>query len=448
MPLQVPDGLVKAWLVLRDPFLHKRALALSDDLGGAPASHGLAEILGARGGPGLVVDAASARADLPRFLAWVGQPSRTQAVLFLAGADDISLASAVIEAGAEFYLRLPVSDAELKAVLGQLCRLSARRLGSDGPGDTVLLESPQMQAVYSRIRTIAPLDALNVLIAGETGTGKQEAARLLHHHSSRWEGPFAEVDCAALPPTLVESELFGHEAGAFTDARSRQSGLFEVAQRGTLFLDEVGELPLEVQAKLLRALELRRFRRVGGREELQLDLRLVSASNRDLGEEVRAGRFRADLYYRLNGVGLRLPPLRERLEDLEALTAFFYARSGTLFGRQLLPLKAEILAVLREHSWPGNIRELKSLVQRLTALTPHGHPVSAELTRQELQPHRAVAPEHGGNASHVPSLREAEEALVRRALVACGGNKTAAARLIGVSKPTYFRMLKQYGIKA
>jgi DNA-binding NtrC family response regulator len=446
MAQQVQDRPARAWLVLRDPFLCKRIQALSEAMGMVETRRSLGELLGPRHGPGVVLDAASARTDLPRFLDWLQRPDRVRPLLFFAGPDDLALAARVIQAGAELYLRLPSSELELRAALARLgLQADQQQPAAGAAGETLLLESPQMQAVYGRIQTIAPLEAINVLISGETGTGKQEAARLLHHYSKRWQGPFAEVDCASIPSSLVESELFGHEAGAFTDARAARAGLLESAQLGTLFLDEVGELPLEVQAKLLRAIELRRFRRVGGREELPLDLRLVSASNRDLGEEVRQGRFRADLYYRLNGLSLRLPPLRERPDDLEALAAFFYARAGSLFGRQLMPLKAEVVAVLREHSWPGNIRELKSLMQRLTALAPAGQPLSVTLTRQELLSTGPALPAAG--PARVPSLREAEEALVRQALAACGGNKTAAARLIGVSKPTYFRMLKHYSIK-
>ena len=449
---QMNNNSGKAWVLLRDRGLCDRVLNLAPGDGfvaaGLPAS--IADAWGPRGCFGLVVDAGSVRDEQPRFLQWLSEPARASPVLLLAGLQDISLAATAIEAGADFYLRLPVADAELSATLGKLRQLAEqRRRRAQALGETLYLESPQMRALYARIHNIAPLESLNVLLGGETGTGKQEAARLVHHYSKRRDGPFAEVDCAALPASLVESELFGHEAGAYTDARSRQSGLLESAQKGTLFLDEVGELPLEAQSKLLRALELRRFRRVGGREEVQLDVRLVCASNRDLGEEVRQGRFRADLYYRLNGVGLQLAPLRERLDDLETLAGYFYAQACRLFERQAWPLSAGLIQGLRAHPWPGNIRELKSMMHRLVALAPPGAAPKAELLAAELQaPGPSTAPpELLAAPDRVPSLREAEEKLARQALRVSGGNKTAAARMIGVSKPTFFRMLKQYGIK-
>lgn len=439
----------KACLVLQDPPLKQRVLELAaqDRSRSLCVLDSLQELVSFGPCSSLLIDTASVSQDPGAFLRWLAFPSGRGPVVLVGEPGDGPLAAACIDAGVDAFARLPLGELEWVLILAKLgLRLGA--VSSPEGADTVVLESPQMQAIYGRVQSLAPLEALNVLIAGETGTGKQELARLFHHYSKRYQGPFAEVDCASLPGNLVESELFGHEAGAYTDARQRQTGLLEAAQKGTLFLDEVGELPLEAQAKLLRALELRRFRRVGGRDEISLDVRLVSASNRDLAEEVRQGRFRADLYYRLNGVLLSLPPLRERPDDILTLAAVFYAKACSLFGRPAFPLDPAVIQALQRHAWPGNIRELKSVMQRLVALAPPGIPLSPSLVGDELQIELSRDPGSvPGRAPRVPNLREMEEVLARQALAATGGNKTAAARLMGVSKPTYFRMLKVFGIK-
>lgn len=395
-----------------------------------------------------VAQTACLRQGAGDFLAWLADPARHCPGLLLAGLEDAEMASGFIAAGCELYLRSPLTDPELRVMLERLAQTAGRpESAAVLPGEALALTSPAMRAVYGRIQSVAPLEALNILLMGETGTGKQEVARLVHRYSKRYQGPFVEIDCAALPLSLVESELFGHEAGAFTDARARQLGLFDAAQGGTLFLDEVGELPLETQAKLLRAIELRRFRRVGGREELPLDVRIVSATNRDLAEAVRQGRFRSDLYYRLNGIDLWLPPLRERFEDLEDLARGFWSHACALLKRREHPLSRDNLDALRGHLWPGNIRELKSAMLRIAALAPPNRGldsrfIEAELGRLTLNGVKADA------APEVPSLRQMEEQVARQALEASGGNKTAAAKIIGVSKPTFFRMLKRFGIRS
>jgi two-component system response regulator GlrR len=220
--------------------------------------------------------------------------------------------------------------------------------------------SPAMRHVFATVAKLAPADS-TVLLEGETGTGKSLVADLIHRQSPRGDGPFVVVDCASIPPTLIESELFGHERGAFTGAQAARAGAFESANGGTIFLDEIGELPLDLQAKLLRALEDRVVKRLGGSRTIQLDVRVVAATNRDLREEVNRGRFRADLYYRLNVVRLRLPPLRERREDIALLVHHFY-RSFTADDDGVAP--AALVAELEQHAWPGNVRELRSAIER------------------------------------------------------------------------------------
>src|SRR5512138_3440267 len=232
--------------------------------------------------------------------------------------------------------------------------------------------SEAMRRVLEQVRKVASTDA-TALVLGESGTGKELVARAIHDESARREKPFISVSCAAIPEGLLESELFGHEKGAFTGAVKRKLGRFELAHEGTLFLDEVGELPPSVQVKLLRVLQERRFERVGGEETVEVDVRLVSATNRDLAEMVKEGRFREDLYYRLDVVAMRLPPLRERPGDVEELARFFVGKLGPRFGRRVSGFTPEALALLKRHRWPGNVRELENVVEQALVFAEGEH---------------------------------------------------------------------------
>ena len=370
------------------------------------------------------------------------------AVVMVTGQASHQTAVAAMKAGAEDYLEKPFSQDELGAILDRVAeKLDLRRQVEDLKrsrlddlrSDTLAAEDPAMQQVYQSVAGVAAKEQVTVLIQGETGTGKEHVAKLLHLSSPRSGGPFIELHCGALPETLLESELFGFEAGAFTDARKAKPGLFEAAQRGTLFLDEIGEVPLSMQAKLLKVLEQKVLRRLGGVENIKLDVRIVSATNRDLAEEVRQGRFRADLYYRLNVFNLVLPPLRSRQHDIPKLAAFFFERACREFERRLEPLDAPLLEMLQAQPWPGNVRELKNIVERLV-LNAAGRAVSAaELVRALPTPGPAPElPARAGSSLDRDSLI--------RALQESGGDKSRTAALLGVSRPTLYRYLKLFDL--
>jgi DNA-binding NtrC family response regulator len=372
------------------------------------------------------------------------------AVVMVTGQASHQTAVAAMKAGAEDYLEKPFSQDELGAILGRVAEkmdlrrqvedLKRNRL-DDLRQDTLAAEDPAMLQVYQAVAGVAAKEQVTVLIQGETGTGKEHVAKLLHLSSPRSGGPFVELHCGALPETLLESELFGFEAGAFTDARKAKPGLFESAQRGTLFLDEVGEIPLGVQAKLLKVLEQKTLRRLGGVETIKLDVRIVSATNRDLAQEVRQGRFRADLYYRLNVFNLTLPPLRSRQQDIPKLAAFFFERACLEFERRLEPLEPTVLRALQAHSWPGNVRELKNSVDRLV-LQAAGPGVNLDDVAQALPQAQPGAREGKGMGPDSHSERQDLLALLQRHR----GDKSKAAAELGISRPTFYRRLKQAGL--
>jgi DNA-binding NtrC family response regulator len=301
----------------------------------------------------------------------------------------------------------------------------------------------KMLIVFEWIRTAAKSD-ISVLILGPTGSGKEVVARMIHELSRRGKERFQAVNCAALPDTLFESELFGYEKGAFTGAHDRKPGRLELADRGTLFLDEIGDLSLVAQAKLLRALEERRFERLGGQKSVHVDFRLISATNRPLDLFVRDGRFREDLYYRINAFAIRLPSLRERQVDIPVLASRFLARYCAANG---LPLDAktfapDAMAQLQTYSWPGNIRELESTVSR-AALSAPGR-VIRETDVEFLHAHPAADP---SEPPRLPTLREAERVHIHRALESTGWNKKETARLLEISRGTLYRKILEYGLE-
>ncbi len=306
--------------------------------------------------------------------------------------------------------------------------------------------SEPMRRVLEQIRKVAPTDA-TVLIVGESGTGKELVARALHTGSQRREKSFVSVSCAAIPEGLLESELFGHEKGSFTGAVRRKLGRFELAHEGTLFLDEVGELPASVQVKLLRALQERRFERVGGEETVEVDVRLVSATNRDLPAMVKAGRFREDLYYRLDVVPIRLPALRERPGDVEELARHFLARAAPRLGRAVKGFAPEALDLLRRHSWPGNVRELENVVEQALVFA-EGELVTAAELPQTVR--RAPAPAGltmpSGERSLTETLEDIERQLILAAYEKAKGVKAETARLLGIKPSALYYKLEKYGI--
>lgn len=379
-------------------------------------------------------------------------------VIVQTGRDDAASAVRALRLGAADYLTKPVEPEALGLALRRALEASelkraleaARRRPVDGP--VVLGSSPAWQKVVSEIHSAAAAARTPVLLQGESGTGKQVAAELLHAVSPRAGRPFVAVNAACFSATLLDSELFGHEAGAFTDARSARRGLLELASGGTLFLDEIAELPREIQPKLLRVLEGHPFRRVGGEREIRCDVRLVSASNRRLAAEVAAGRLREDLYHRLRVVEISLPPLRERPEDVRELGLEFLSRSAAQVGRGDLFFSVEACACLMRYSWPGNVRELRNVVERAVifasgpAIGPQDFPAEVRAASENGQ-----RPDRFGRAPDAAPvdirLDEAVKRHILAAFDACGGNLTHAAARLGISRPTLREHLQRYGAR-
>ncbi|MFI5364198.1 MAG: sigma-54-dependent transcriptional regulator [Candidatus Binatia bacterium] len=306
--------------------------------------------------------------------------------------------------------------------------------------------SPAMQVIYDLIRQVAPTRSA-VLITGETGTGKELVARAIHNLSTRRDKLFVPINCAAIPADLLESELFGHTRGAFTGAQMDRTGKFEVANDGTLFLDEIGDMAYPLQAKLLRVLQEGVIERIGSNKRIAVDVRVVSSTNRDLSAAMREGRFRQDLYYRLNVFHMHLPPLRERREDVRALAAFFLDRFGTELGKGPLTLAADAAQLLEEYAWPGNVRELQNLMERAAVLCG-GAQIDASFVRlllPQLRPADTAQPVEE-TLELEPAIEEVERKLILRALGAAGNNKAQAARLLGISERTLWYKLKRYGL--
>jgi two-component system, NtrC family, response regulator HydG len=302
--------------------------------------------------------------------------------------------------------------------------------------------SPRIREIFQLLEMVAPSEA-TVLLLGETGTGKELVAQAIHRSSPRVAGPFVVVNCAALPETLLESELFGHERGAFTGATNRKDGRFLLAHHGTLFLDEIGELSLPIQAKILRVLQAREFEPLGSNRTVKVDVRIIAATNRDLATMVREGRFRDDLYYRLNVFPLVLPPLRERLEDLPGLVEFFLKKSREKNRREITSLSPEAHQALRRHPWPGNIRELENVIER-GVIVCQGNILTPEDLPPALQP-RAGFPEAGEEGE--PGLPELERQLISRTLEKVAGRRWRAAEILGISLDELNLKIRSYRLE-
>ena len=370
-------------------------------------------------------------------------------VVVLTGHPDVTTAIEAMKLGAYDYLTKPFKLAEVEVVLRRaaerrrLTRENAalRRMVTQETGlPLVLGQSPPMRAVLRTVERIAASGA-NILIEGESGTGKGLVAQIIHQQSPRAQGPFLTINCSGFQDQLLESELFGHEKGAFTGAATLKQGLFEVADRGTLFLDEVAEMSPAMQAKLLQVLDSREFRRVGGTRLHRADVRIVAATNKPMLKEVEAGRFREDRYYRLNVVDLAIPPLRERRDDIPLLVEHFLARFQASHGTRKA-ISPEVVRALMEYAWPGNVRELANIVERMVILTP-GEVIGIEqlpLTIRAPHPAAPVA------ASGPVSLAEMERLQVTSVLRQTGGKKMQAARLLGIDIKTLNKKIKDYGI--
>jgi two-component system response regulator AtoC len=368
----------------------------------------------------------------------------------------LEVALAAMRAGAYDYLAWPqpldaLAIALDRAMQHRSLRREVRRLrkvlNPGGGFSEILGESPAMRSVFSIMERVAPARA-PVLVTGETGTGKELVAKALHQAGQNPEGPFVVINCAALPEPLLESELFGHVKGAFTDARSTHRGLFLQANGGTLFLDEIGELPPSIQAKLLRALQTRTVRPVGGDQETPFDARLVTATNRDLDARISAGLFREDLYYRIHVIHIELPPLRSRGADILLLANHFLRQAAALSGDPLPTIAPEAARRLLEYPWPGNIRELENAMERGMALASGG-PIRLEdlPTRiRDWRPQTALVPSN--DPEELITLRALEARYIQRVLAAVAGNRTAAAKVLGIDRKSLYRKLVRLGMEA
>jgi len=365
-------------------------------------------------------------------------------VIILTGHPDVDSAIAAMKLGAYDYLTKPFKLSELEAVLRRAAErrrlerenVALRRMVAQRePAPVLVGQSQAIAALLATVRRIAGSDA-NVLIQGESGTGKGLVARIIHEQSARADGPFLVINCSAFQDQLLESELFGHEKGAFTGASIAKQGLFEVAESGTLLMDEVGEMSPAMQAKLLQVLDSRELRRVGGTRVHRVDVRVVAATNKDLAQEVPAARFREDLYYRLNVVSLTIPPLRERKEDIPLLIQHFLERFGTSYARK--SISPEAFQALVRYAWPGNVRELANTLERLMILAA-GDVISAEDLPTNIQ--------QGGGVSRGPSsLADVERLHLMRILKETGGKKMQAARLLGIDIKTLNKKIRDYHI--
>ena len=375
-------------------------------------------------------------------------------VFLMTAYESIETAREAVRLGANDYIVKPIQDMEeLKADINRLLifrslqrenLLLKERLGERFSDSSIIARSPKMHEILEQVTLIAPSDA-TVLILGESGTGKELLANLLHEQSRRAERPLVKLNCAALTETLLESELFGHERGAFTGATARKQGRFELANEGSLFLDEVGEMSHVTQTKLLRVLQEQTFERVGGTQAIQVDVRIIAATNKELEDEVKQGRFREDLYYRLNVVPILLPPLRERREDIPLLAEHFCQVYASKNHREIQGIRPEALDLLMRYEWPGNIRELENAMERAVIISQCEYITLEELPlsiRQNVGP----AVFEPTLAQPDRTLREIEKQWITKVLEDMHGNRTHAAKTLGITRKTLQNKIKEYGL--
>jgi DNA-binding NtrC family response regulator len=367
----------------------------------------------------------------------------------------VETAVAAMKLGAQDFLAKPFTLDNVRLVIRKALEtnrlrnevLRLRREQHPGAGfDNVIGTSPEMRSVFELSYRVAQSNATTVLLQGESGTGKDLIAKAIHFSSARADKPFMAINCATLPEALLESELFGHEKGAFTDAKGMKKGLFELADGGTILLDEIAEMRTDLQAKLLRVIEEKVFRRVGGVKAIRMDVRIIAASNRDLDAERQRGRFRDDLFFRLKVVLITLPPLRERREDVIPLAAFYLEQFNREFGKEITGLTPEAATAFRTYGWPGNVRELKNVIERAVLLEPSGLVGIGSLPPE----FRGAAPRGetagSGQPAGVVPLEELEREMVQRSLREAGGNQSRAAALLGISRDAMRYKMKKFGL--
>jgi two-component system response regulator AtoC len=365
--------------------------------------------------------------------------SRETVVILMTAYSTVENAVEAMKLGAFHYVNKPFDFDEIvlladKALEATHLRREVRALRTSQSRefgfDAIIGNSPAMERVKSLLAKVAASPASTVLLTGETGTGKDLAAKAVHYNSDRASRAFVNITSSALPEQLLESELFGHERGAFTDARQQKRGLFEMADHGTVFLDEIGEMPAPLQAKLLRFLEERTFKRLGGLADIHVDVRVIAATNRDLEEQVKAGRFREDLYYRLQVMPIMLPPLRERRGDVSVLASYFVDRYNKEFKKRIRGLSPAAVTMVDQYHWPGNVRELRNAIERAMLLATHEWIEPEDLTMLT----RAAAPAQFRLPAEGVNLEEVERQLLMQALERSGGNQTQAAQLLGINR--------------
>lgn len=375
-------------------------------------------------------------------------------VVVMTAFGSMDAAVAAIRAGAHDFVHKPLDMNQLnmiaeRAIYGRYLEIEVHRLREEasakGPPTDMIGESRSMRRVYEMIHQVAATDT-TVLVTGESGTGKELVARGVHERSQR-QGPLVAINCAAMPAALLESELFGHVRGAFTDAKSSKDGLFVDASGGTLFLDEIGEMPLEMQSKLLRALQEKCVRPVGGSREVGFDTRIVAATNKDLETAIEEGTFREDLYYRIHVVRIEVPPLRSRGQDILLLAQHFLKRLEAHTKKGVRGLSPAVARRLLEYDWPGNVRELENSIERAVALTRFEEIAIDDLPEKlrDYQSDRFVI--QGDDPEELPTMAEVETRYIRRVLRAVGGNKTQAARVLGMDRRTLYRRLDRLEIQ-
>jgi two-component system, NtrC family, response regulator AtoC len=379
-------------------------------------------------------------------------------VIVITGYASVDSAVEALKLGAYDYLKKPFKADVIKLIVrlafeAQNLRNKVgsleRRVKPIPSQLDIIAESAQMRAILDQVTEVARHDQATVLVTGESGTGKQVVAQSIHLLSPRKECPFLEINCAALPDNLLESELFGYEKGAFTDARQRKKGLFEAAEGGTVFLDEIGEMPLNLQAKLLGVLEKKRFRRLGGHRDIDIDVRIVAATNIDPRKAIAARRFREDLYYRLNVFPIHIPPLRERPDDVLALAHLFLLKFARQFGKSFAAIDPHAGEYLKGYAWPGNVRELRNVLERICIMYDE-----RELRVPHL-PREIVSFEDGSAFVEIPEnvfdieavVDEVTSQLIRRAMRKADGNIASAARLLGIPRGTLRYKLKRYRVE-
>jgi DNA-binding NtrC family response regulator len=407
--------------------------------------------------PGIVItDFKMPRMNGMELLERIADTSEPVAVVLLTAQGSIETAVDAMKSGAYDFLAKPVDPVRLRAILANASRqrgtereleVTRKRLRDSGMLGTLVGSSKKMQEIYALIEMVAPSSA-SVLITGESGTGKELVARTIHELSPRKGKPFVAINCSAIPETLIESEIFGHEKGAFTGALERRSGCFELAEEGSLLLDEIGEMPINTQAKLLRVLEDRKLRRLGSKAETEIDVRVLAATNKIPEQAVQAGQLRNDLYYRLNVFNIHMPPLREHKEDVPQLAESLLADMNTKHGRKVSGLSDAVMQRFTEYSWPGNVREMRNTLER-AVIVCQGNLIEPKHLPPNFGTGSLQAADNSDTGNGIrlgvgTTVGEAERLLIMKTLESTNNNKTRAAEILGISLKTLHNKLKEY----